>query len=123
MAEKSETTRLDSPNGEVNVNIRTSSGSDTEVPDTFTKQQEIPQGDKATSPPNEIVYPHGTQLVLIMASVMLNLFLAALDQTIVATAIPSITNEFHGLEKVSWYGSAYFMTFAGLGISPVPLHL
>lgn len=35
------------------------------------------------------------------------------SQTIVATAIPKITDEFHGLELVSWYGSAFFMTFGG----------
>jgi MFS transporter, DHA2 family, glioxin efflux transporter len=31
----------------------------------------------------------------------------------VATAIPKITDEFHGLDKVSWYGSAFFMTNGG----------
>jgi MFS transporter, DHA2 family, glioxin efflux transporter len=31
----------------------------------------------------------------------------------VATAIPKITDEFLGLDKVSWYSSAYFMTFGG----------
>lgn len=34
-------------------------------------------------------------------------------QTIVATAIPKITDEFGGLEDVSWYGSAFFMTNGG----------
>jgi MFS family permease len=34
-------------------------------------------------------------------------------KTIVATAIPKITDEFHGLDKVGWYASAYFMTFGG----------
>ena len=34
-------------------------------------------------------------------------------QTIVATAIPKITDQFHGLQYVSWYGSAFFMTFGG----------
>lgn len=34
-------------------------------------------------------------------------------QTIVATAIPKITDEFHGLAEVSWYSSAFFMTFGG----------
>lgn len=34
-------------------------------------------------------------------------------QTIVATAIPKITDQFGGLELVSWYGSAFFMTFGG----------
>lgn len=32
-------------------------------------------------------------------------------QTIVGTAIPKITDEFHGLNDVSWYAAAYFMTF------------
>lgn len=30
-----------------------------------------------------------------------------------ATAIPKITDEFKGLDKVSWYSAAYFMTFGG----------
>lgn len=34
-------------------------------------------------------------------------------QTIVATAIPKITDEFHGLADVSWYSSAFFMTVGG----------
>jgi len=34
-------------------------------------------------------------------------------QTIVATAIPRITDEFKGLEDVAWYGSAFFMTVGG----------
>jgi hypothetical protein len=28
----------------------------------------------------------------------------------VATAIPKITEEFKGLDKVGWYGAAFFMT-------------
>ena len=34
-----------------------------------------------------------------------------MPQTIVGTAIPKITDEFHGLKDVSWYAAAYFMTF------------
>lgn len=34
-------------------------------------------------------------------------------KTIVGTAIPKITDEFHGLSQVSWYGSAYFMCLGG----------
>ncbi len=33
-------------------------------------------------------------------------------QTIVATAVPKITDEFHDLSDVSWYGAAFFMTIA-----------
>lgn len=45
-----------------------------------------------------------------MVALLLSIFLIALDMTIVATAIPSITDEFHGLSDVSWYGSVFFMT-------------
>lgn len=34
-------------------------------------------------------------------------------QTIVATAIPKITDDFHSLDEATWYGSAFFMTTAG----------
>ncbi|KAL2142037.1 hypothetical protein VTI28DRAFT_1607 [Corynascus sepedonium] len=43
----------------------------------------------------------------------MGIFLASLDMTIVATAIPKITDEFHGLDKVSWYSAAFFMTNGG----------
>lgn len=33
-------------------------------------------------------------------------------QTIVTTAIPRITDEFHSLDQVGWYGSAFFLTLA-----------
>ncbi|KAK6064599.1 major facilitator superfamily transporter [Seiridium cupressi] len=48
-----------------------------------------------------------------MISLMLGIFLVSLDNTILATAIPKITDEFYGLDKVVWYSSAYFMTFGG----------
>ncbi|KIW20704.1 hypothetical protein PV08_01281 [Exophiala spinifera] len=56
-------------------------------------------------------YYHGKRLAIVVASLMLGTFLIALDNTIIATAIPRITDEFHGLDNVSWYSSAYFMTF------------
>lgn len=31
---------------------------------------------------------------------------------IIATAIPGITNEFHSIEDIGWYGSAYMLTAA-----------
>lgn len=42
----------------------------------------------------------------------LAMFLVALDRTIVATAIPRITDDFHSLGDVGWYGSAYMLTTA-----------
>jgi MFS transporter, DHA2 family, glioxin efflux transporter len=58
-------------------------------------------------------YPKGMGLVPILLALICAVFLVALDMTIVGTAIPKITDEFHGLNMVSWYGSAYFMTFGG----------
>ncbi|KAJ5935008.1 hypothetical protein N7466_004555 [Penicillium verhagenii] len=42
----------------------------------------------------------------------LALFLVALDRTIIATAIPRITDEFHSLGDIGWYGSAYMLASA-----------
>ncbi|KXG50017.1 Major facilitator superfamily domain, general substrate transporter [Penicillium griseofulvum] len=56
-------------------------------------------------------YPHGARLAAVMLSLMLGMFLVALDNTILGTAIPKITDEFHDLNKVSWYGAAYLMTY------------
>ena len=43
-----------------------------------------------------------SQKLLVMIGVMLAMFLAALDQTIVATAMPRIVRELNGLEHLSW---------------------
>lgn len=46
-------------------------------------------------------YPGPKRLGLIVLAVTLCIFLGALDLTIVSTAIPSITDEFHSLDQVS----------------------
>ncbi|KAH7014639.1 efflux pump antibiotic resistance protein [Microdochium trichocladiopsis] len=58
-------------------------------------------------------YPSGMPLVFIVVALGMAMFLVALDMTIVATAIPKITDEFRGLSEVAWYGSAFFMTVGG----------
>ncbi|KAF6826798.1 major facilitator superfamily transporter [Colletotrichum plurivorum] len=57
-------------------------------------------------------YPSGMLLAFIVVALVLSIFLVALDMTIVATAIPKITDEFKGLDQVSWYGAAFFMCVA-----------
>ncbi|MFJ5302815.1 MFS transporter [Streptomyces sp. NPDC088350] len=47
---------------------------------------------------------------LVFLGLMLALLLAALDQMIVATALPKIVGELHGLEKMSWAITAYLLT-------------
>ncbi|MCJ1436570.1 hypothetical protein MMC27_005950 [Xylographa pallens] len=55
------------------------------------------------------VYPTRKALALIMLALYLAVFLVALDRTIIATAIPRITDDFHSLGDTGWYGSAYLL--------------
>lgn len=59
------------------------------------------------------VFASGKTLIPIILALVCSVFLVALDMTIIGTAIPKITDEFDGLNMVSWYGSVYFMTFGG----------
>ncbi|KAL6797194.1 major facilitator superfamily domain-containing protein [Trichoderma sp. SZMC 28013] len=58
-------------------------------------------------------YPTGSRLVAIITALALAIFLVSLDLTIVATAIPKITDQFNGLLDIAWYSSAFFMTMGG----------
>ncbi|KAF4554066.1 Efflux pump roqT-like protein 4 [Elsinoe fawcettii] len=55
-------------------------------------------------------YPHGLQLVIILAGLALGIFLVAIDTLIVSVAIPRIETEFKRLQDIGWYGSAYLLT-------------
>ncbi|WP_406135572.1 MFS transporter [Streptomyces sp. NBC_01089] len=46
---------------------------------------------------------------MVFFGLMLTLLLAALDQMIVATALPKIVGELHGLDKMSWAVTAYLL--------------
>jgi EmrB/QacA subfamily drug resistance transporter len=49
------------------------------------------------------------QIMFVFWGVMLGLLLAALDQTIVATALPRIVTDLHGLQHLSWVVTAYLL--------------
>src|SRR4051812_17711306 len=53
----------------------------------------------------------------ILLSLMLTMFLAALDQTIVATALPTIGRQFHDVTNLSWVITAYLL--ASTAVAPV----
>ncbi|GAB7358254.1 hypothetical protein MBLNU230_g0405t1 [Neophaeotheca triangularis] len=57
-------------------------------------------------------YPKKLQLALITTALCLSIFLVATDNTIIATAIPRITDEFQAINDVGWYGSSYLLTTA-----------
>lgn len=59
---------------------------------------------------DEIEYPKKWKLGIITLALMLSVFCMALDNTIIATAIPRITDQFNSIGDVGWYGSAYLLT-------------
>ncbi|KAL4881202.1 MFS general substrate transporter [Aspergillus karnatakaensis] len=93
------------PQGRLSLSDSPSPEKDTAEKDAIETEAEAAEADAE--------YPQGISLALIVLAVVLAIFLISLDQTILGTAIPKITDEFGGLDKVSWFGSAYFMTFGG----------
>jgi EmrB/QacA subfamily drug resistance transporter len=62
----------------------------------------------ATTPSGESGLTH-RQILVIMSGLMLGMFLAALDQTIVSTALPTIVGDFHRSDLLSWVITAYLL--------------
>lgn len=50
------------------------------------------------------------QILVVLSGLMAGMFLAALDQSIVGVALPRITSELGGLDKLSWVVTAYLLT-------------
>lgn len=71
-----------------------------------------PQGPAFEQEALENYKPRTLRFWLIVASVLAAMFLVALDRTIIATAVPMITDEFDSLGDIGWYGSAYMLTTA-----------
>ncbi|KAK0713568.1 major facilitator superfamily domain-containing protein [Lasiosphaeria miniovina] len=67
------------------------------------RNPEAGKGDAVPGPK----YLAGTKLVLVMVAIILACFLMLLDTSVVSTAVPQITTDFHSLTDVGWYASAY----------------
>ncbi|KAH7256042.1 major facilitator superfamily domain-containing protein [Fusarium tricinctum] len=80
-----------------------------EHPSTLDPSESKPEPDSEPAQ-DESKYPHGLKLAAIILSNMVAMFLVALDRTIIATAIPRITDDFNALGDISWYASAYLIT-------------
>ncbi|MEU6050603.1 MFS transporter [Streptomyces xanthochromogenes] len=63
-------------------------------------EDQLPQPEAALDP---------RRVRTVFFGLMLTLLLAALDQMIVATALPKIVGDLHGLDKVSWAVTAYLL--------------
>ena len=64
---------------------------------TGTTEKEAPAEKDAEE---DMEYPHGLKLWIILAALCLAIFLVALDQTIISTAIPKITDHFNSIGDI-----------------------
>lgn len=69
----------------------------------FKKEPESLEGERSHS-----------EIMAVMGALMTAMLLAALDQTIVGTALPTIANDLHGLSELSWVVTAYLLTSAAV---------
>jgi hypothetical protein len=89
------------------LHIHDMSGEDQRIASHVDAESTVPGG-KEAEPENddtEIVYSKGVELVVIIIALCLAVLLVALDQTIIATAIPRITDHFNSVQDIGWYGS------------------
>ncbi len=67
------------------------------------------QGTKALAPSEHKPLRHA-EVRTVVIGLMLTMFLGALDQTIVATALPTMGRVFQDIENLSWVVTAYLLT-------------
>ena len=65
--------------------------------------------DTATAPAAPPPALDHRRVLVIIGALLLGMLLAALDQTIVATALPTIAGDLHGLSHLSWIVTAYLL--------------
>jgi EmrB/QacA subfamily drug resistance transporter len=69
---------------------------------------------KEKAAPRALTHP---EILRIIVGIMLAMFLGALDQTIVATALPTIGRHFNDLGNLAWIVTAYLLT--GTAVTPL----
>ena len=68
----------------------------------------VPSEAVEPGPDAQVLLSH-RQIMVIFSGLMLGMLLAALDQTIVSTALPTIVGDLHGLSHLSWVVTAYLL--------------
>src|SRR5690554_3663175 len=68
----------------------------------------------STAPLDAEVTDHDRSLVYL--SMLVTLFLAALDQTIVATALPSMVEDLAAVDRYAWVATAYLLASTALAL-------
>ncbi|KAJ5259508.1 major facilitator superfamily domain-containing protein [Penicillium angulare] len=76
------------------------------------QQEQSPLPEQSQEQTDSPYRPKTSKFWLILLCNFMCLLLVALDRTIIATAIPRITDEFHSLSDIGWYGSSYMLASA-----------
>ncbi|OIW24867.1 MFS general substrate transporter [Coniochaeta ligniaria NRRL 30616] len=87
-------------------------GSSITAAESDTPPTQDTAGDQPTAytTDDDRVYPKGLKLFLIIFALCMSVFLVALDQTIIAPALGTITAEFQSVSDIGWYGAAYLLS-------------
>lgn len=59
---------------------------------------------------DETIYPTGAKFQATLVSLVLSLVLVGLDGTMINTAVPTITREFHTIADIGWYSASMRLT-------------
>ncbi|KDQ12826.1 hypothetical protein BOTBODRAFT_34275 [Botryobasidium botryosum FD-172 SS1] len=85
-----------------------------EVPDKRPSldesQASSPHDEKQAKPEPQAEYVTGRPLYLVLIGVLLSIFLIAIDQTIVANALPHIASVFNALPQLAWIPTSFLLT-------------
>jgi MFS family permease len=71
--------------------------------------QRSTEGTTASPEPGPVLDLSHRRVLIIIGALMLGMFLAALDQTIVSTALPTIVADLHGASHLAWIVVAYLL--------------
>ncbi|KAI0205085.1 major facilitator superfamily domain-containing protein [Astrocystis sublimbata] len=83
-----------------------------QAPENSTTPTAAPEGPQEGDSLNDFLT--GYPLAALLLSIGLIFFTLLLDNSIIATAVPQITSEFHSLQDVGWYAGAYQLASAVL---------
>ncbi|WP_020577183.1 MDR family MFS transporter [Actinopolymorpha alba] len=76
----------------------------------MTESQPPDTADPNSTTPTGPGYLSHRQILVVLGGLMAGMLLAALDQSIVGTALPRIVSDLGGLDKLSWVVTAYLLT-------------
>lgn len=100
------TTRIDVNNNDPNEKIDPDALKNVNTKDTLN--------DEAQKNGQIKVQLSKVKLIMVIIGLSLGFFVATLDQTIVATALPTISSDFNALDHITWVATSYLLTTTAL---------